>query len=60
MWDQIEFFDTFGISWRDRTQNKMADLLENVPIKPQEVSFVEISQIEIQNRPLVPDNIENW
>ena len=37
----------------------MADLLENVAIKPQEVSFVGISQIEVRSRPLVPDNIEH-
>ena len=43
VWDQIESFDAFGISWRDRTQNKMADLLANVAIKPQEVSFARVS-----------------
>ena len=41
-------------------KNKMADLLENVAVKPQEGSFAGISQIEIQNRPSVPDNIEHW
>jgi ribonuclease HI len=34
VWDLIELFDAFGISWKDRTQNKMADLLANVAIKP--------------------------
>ena len=43
VWDQIEFFDAFGISWRDRSQNKMADLLENVTIKPKDMSFIGIS-----------------
>ena len=38
----------------------MADLLENVAIKPQEVSFAGISQIELQNRPSIPDNIQHW
>ena len=38
----------------------MADLLENVSIKPREVSFAGIAQIEVQNRPSVPDNIEHW
>ena len=38
----------------------MADLLENVAIKPKEISFARISQIEVQNRPSIPDNIENW
>lgn len=38
----------------------MADLLANVSIKPKEISFAGISQIEIQNRPSIPDNVENW
>ena len=38
----------------------MADLLENVAIKTQKMSFARISQIKVQNRPSVPDNIEHW
>ena len=38
----------------------MVNLLANVAIKPQEVSFVGISQIEVQKRPSVYDNIEHW
>ena len=38
----------------------MADLLENVAIKPKEISFAGISQIDVQSRPSIPDNIENW
>ena len=60
VWDQIEFFDAFGISWRDRSQNKMADLLENVAIKPKEMSFAIISQNDVHNRHSIPGNIEHW
>lgn len=60
VWDRIDFLDAFGISWRDKSQNKMADLLGNVEFKPKEISFARISQIEVQNRPLIPKNIENW
>lgn len=60
VWDQIEFFDAFGISSRDRTQNKIVDLLTNVAIKPKEMSFAKISQMKVQNRPSIADNIENW
>ena len=38
----------------------MEDLIENVAIKPKEMSFVGISQMEIQNRPSIPNNIEHW
>ena len=38
----------------------MPDLLENLGIKPMEMSFIEISQIEVQNRPTIPKNIEHW
>ena len=45
---------------RDRIQNKMVYLLANIEIKPKEMSFTRISQMEVQNRPSIPDNIENW
>lgn len=38
----------------------MANLLENVAIKPIDVSFEGISHIEVQNRPSIPSNIEHW
>lgn len=60
IWDQLELFDAFGISWKDRSQNKMGYLLANVEIKPKEIPFAKISQIEVQNRPSIPENIENW
>lgn len=60
VWDMIESFDTFGIMWKDRTNNKMADLLVNVAIKPDDISFVGVSTIEVQHRPSVPDNVHSW
>ena len=56
----IESFDAFGIMWKDRSNNKMADLLANVAIKPDDISFAGISTIEVQNRPSVPDNVHSW
>ena len=44
----------------DRSNNKMADLLENIAIKPNGDSFNGISVVELQNRPSIPDNVENW
>ena len=38
----------------------MADLWANVEIKPNDDSFIGISIVEVQNRPSIPDNIENW
>ena len=60
VWDEIEAFDTFEIIWMDRSNNKMADLLANIAIKPNDDSFNGISVVELQNRPFVPDNVENW
>ena len=60
VWDQIELFDAFGISWMERSQNKMTDLLENVAIKPKDISFSKIPQIKVQNQPSIPNNIEHW
>ena len=54
IWDEIEAFDAFGITSMDRSNNKMADLLANVEIKPNGISIV-----EVQKRPSVPNNIEN-
>ena len=38
----------------------MADLLADVAIKPDDISFAGVSKIEMQNRPSNPDSIENW
>ena len=38
----------------------MVGMLDNVAIKPQDISLFGISHIEIKNRPSIADNIENW
>ena len=38
----------------------MADLLANIAIKPDDVTFVVLSKVEVQTRPSVPDNVQNW
>ena len=43
----IESFDAFGIIWKDRSNNKMENLLENVAIKPDDISFSGVSTIEV-------------
>lgn len=59
VWDMIEYFDAFGIAWKDRINNKMAYLLENVAIKPGDITFSGISKVEIQARPSIPNNVQN-
>lgn len=44
----------------DRINNKMDDLLVNVALKPDDISFIGISTMEVQSRSSIPDNIENW
>ena len=60
IWDMIEFFDAFGITWKDRNYNKMADLLTNIAIKPDDVTFAGLSKVEVQTRPSIPKNVQNW
>ena len=60
VWDEIEEFDAFGITSMDRKNNKMVDLLANVAIKPDDISFVGVSKSGVQNRPSIPNNIEKW
>ena len=38
----------------------MADLLPKIEIKPDDITFAGMSKIEIQTRPSVPDNVQNW
>ena len=56
----IELFDAFGITWKDRGCNKMADLLANISVKPDDVTFASLSKVEVQTRPFVPNNVQNW
>ena len=44
----------------DRSNNKIADLLANLAIKPNDDSFIVISIVEVQSRPSIPNNVENW
>ena len=60
VWDMIELFDAFDIIWKDRSYNKMADLLANIAIKLNDVTFAGLSKVEVQTRPSVPDNVQNW
>ena len=57
VWDMVKHFDTFGIVWNDRTNTKMADLLANIEIKPNDITFAGISKVKIQTRPYVPNNV---
>lgn len=59
VWDEIEGFNAFGIDWVDRSQNKMAKLLENIALRPEDITFVGISKSECKSRPYIPDNVEN-
>ena len=47
VWDLIEMFDAFNIEWKDRSNNKMADLLANIAINPNDITFAGISKVEI-------------
>ena len=38
----------------------MADLLANIAIKLDDVTFAGLSKVEVQTRPIVPDNVQNW
>ena len=60
VWDMIECFDAFGIIWKDRSNNKMVDLLANIAVKPDDITFASMSKIETQIRPSVTDNGQNW
>ena len=59
VWDMIEFFDAFGITWKYRSCNKMADLLANIAIKLDDVTFTGLSKIEVQTKPSILDNVQN-
>lgn len=60
MWDEIEAVDAIGITWMDRTKNKLSDLLANVAIKPNDISFIGVSKVEVQTRPSMLDNVHSW
>ena len=57
VWDMIEFFDAFGIIWKDRNCNKMIDLLANISIKPNDIKFASLSKVKVQTKPSIPHNV---
>lgn len=38
----------------------MVDLLANISLRLDDITFVGISKIEVQTRPSILDNFENW
>lgn len=57
VWDVIDGFDIFGIVWMERSNNKIADLLENISINLVDITFFGITKVDVQIRPSIPDNI---
>ncbi|XP_059066682.1 receptor-like protein EIX2 [Cryptomeria japonica] len=45
---------------KERSHNKMVDLLANIALRPEDISFAGILKIGVQMRPSVPNNIESW
>ena len=60
VWDMIEFFDAFGITWNDRSCNKVVDLLANIAINPNDVISISLSKVEVQTRHSITNNVQNW
>jgi hypothetical protein len=60
IWDQLEMFDAFDITWIERSKNIMADFLANVALKNNDLTLHGVSILEVKTRPVVPDNIYNW
>ena len=56
----FECFDSFGIVWKDRSNNKMPYLFANIAIKLDDITFVVLSKVEVQTRPSILDNIHIW
>lgn len=59
VWDSIEFFDAFSITWIERSNNILADFMANLAIKHNDIPFDDITQVEIKTRPAIPNNIKN-
>lgn len=60
VWDELENFDAFGIDWIQRSHNGAVDLLANIALRLDDITFVEISKVEAMTRSPILDNIENW
>lgn len=46
-----------GIIWKDRSNKKMADLLANIVVNLDDISFAGVINVEVQKRPSILDNI---
>ena len=60
VWDLIEFFDAFSIKWIDRSNNYLTAIMANLQIKQIDLPFDVVVQVEMKNRPSIPNNVENW
>ena len=60
VWDLLEFFDAFSIKWVDRSINYLADIMANLAVRQIDIPFDEVIQVEMKNRPSIPDNVQNW
>lgn len=56
----IENFYAFGITWKDKSNNKMVNLFVKISIKPDDITFASLSKVEVQTRPSILDNLQNW
>ncbi|GLJ35084.1 hypothetical protein SUGI_0706000 [Cryptomeria japonica] len=48
VWDTMELFDAFQISWIGRSKNIMADFLANVALKENDITWNGVSEMEIK------------
>lgn len=39
VWYKIESFDAFSIDWNERSHSKMTDLLANIALRPEDITF---------------------
>lgn len=44
----------------ERGHNRVDDLLDNIALRPDDITFIGISKIEIQTRPSILDTVCNW
>lgn len=47
VWDEIKKIYAFNIDWKERSHNRMADLLGNIALRPEDITFEGISEIEV-------------
>ena len=44
----MEYFDAFGIVWKDRSNNKMADLLANIVVQPDDITLLVYLRLKLK------------